>query len=129
MWLLGIIRYQCRAIQEQFVGRPLAYTWPRHNANMLADVKVFLKGKNFNVCYIILRDGVVKRSKVPQRCTCVHAKILLKQLTYVFFKLMVGTAKFGKSYYNVHLHLTYMSNVDLRCMDIYITCITILQFV
>lgn len=47
----------------------------------------------------------------------------------VFFKLMVSTAKFGKSYYNVHLHLTYMSNVDLRCMDIYITCITILQFV
>lgn len=96
---------------------------------MLADVKGFLKGKNFNVCYISLRDGVVKRSKVPQRCTCVHAKILLKQLAYVFFKLMVSTAKFGKSYYNVHLHLTYMSNVDLRCMDIYITCITILQFV
>lgn len=31
---------------------------------MLIDVKVFLKGKNFNVCYISLRDGVVKWFKV-----------------------------------------------------------------
>lgn len=46
------------------MGWLLVYMWFRYNVNMLVDVKVFLKGKNFNVWYIILRDGVVKCFKV-----------------------------------------------------------------
>lgn len=46
------------------MGWLLVYMWFRYNVNMLVDVKVFLKGKNFNVCYISLRDGVVKCFKV-----------------------------------------------------------------